>query len=46
MTDADEPLSEDAQVALREMIAEYDRGLEDERRLRDRPTAADRTGTH
>jgi hypothetical protein len=37
-------LSDEAQVALKEMIAEYDRGMEEERRFRDRATAADRTG--
>lgn len=38
-------LSHDAQVALMKMIDEYDRGMEDERRFRDRATAADRTGS-
>jgi hypothetical protein len=42
---AESDLSDDAQVALKEMIDEYDRGMEDERRFRDRATAADRTGS-
>jgi hypothetical protein len=38
-------LSGDAQIALKKMIDEYDRGMDDERRFHDRPTAADRTGS-
>jgi hypothetical protein len=42
---AQSDLSDDAQIALKEMIDEYDRGMEEERRFRDGATAADRTGS-
>jgi hypothetical protein len=38
-------LSDHARAELSEMIDDYDRGLEDERRFRERSTAADRTSS-